>query len=326
MNTPLTLGRIAEETGLTCIGDATQIVSRFVYAEDATQGDLAVVRTQRELRTVPARAILTEPRIDPSGRSLLCCMKGELYPALAAVAAVFVAHGLVPDYAKEPAYQEIAPGVFAGGHLHLGMNVVLSPYVTIGDNVTIGDGCRIESGVTIGSGTVLGAGCIVRAGTRIGVASFLHYEVDGQAEVFGGIGRTIMGNDVIIGANTVIQRGTLGATLVEDGACIGDLVLISHDVKIHADAHITGQSGIAGNATIGTRACLMGQAGIVEYVHIGDDAIVYAKSAVARDVPAGGRVSGVYARPHDLTLKAQARIFRNISQERKNDRSGKEGS
>lgn len=166
MNTPLTLGRIAEETGLTCIGDATQIVSRFVYAEDATQGDLAVVRTQRELRTVPARAILTEPRIDPSGRSLLCCMKGELYPALAAVAAVFVAHGIVPDYARTPSYQEIASGVFAGRNLQLGTDTVLSPYVTIGDDVTIGDGCKIEPGVTIGSGTVLGSGCIVRAGDR----------------------------------------------------------------------------------------------------------------------------------------------------------------
>lgn len=313
MNDGLTLQEIAQETGLGYIGDERCVVYHLAYADVATEDDLAVVRSDRELRETQARAILTEPRLDPTGRSMLCCMDGMLAASVAQVARCFIAHGAVPDYDAPITYREMASGVFAGQRLTIGNGVHLAPHVTIGDDVIIGDGCIIEPNVTIGSGTVLGAGCVVRMGARIGAAAFFHYDTGGQAPaVFGGIGRTRVGCNVYIGANAVIQRGALGDTVLNDGCCIGNLVLVAHDVCIGAGAHIVCQSGIASETGIGENAWIMAQAGIRDRVHIGARAIVYAKSGVTKDVPKDTAVSGIYARPHQVNVKMQAALLRHV--------------
>lgn len=309
----LTLREIVAETGLNCLGDDTRTIQHLAYADAATAEDIAVVRSDRELRETQAHVVLTEPRLDPAGRSLLCCMHGELPAAIVAVARCFIAHGEAPDYDAPITYREIACGAYAGERLHLGKNVQLAPHVTIGNDVTIGGGCIIEPDVTIGSGTVLGAHCIVRTGARLGAAAFFHYDAGGRASsAFGGIGRTRVGSNVHIGANAVIQRGALGETVLGDGCCIGNLVLVAHDVRIGAGAHIVCQSGIASETVIGSDAWIMAQAGVRDRVHVGARAIVYAKSGVIKDVPAGTAVSGIYARPHQDHLEMQAALLRQV--------------
>ncbi|MBR3746498.1 MAG: UDP-3-O-(3-hydroxymyristoyl)glucosamine N-acyltransferase, partial [Selenomonadaceae bacterium] len=117
---------------------------------------------------------------------------------------------------------------------------------------------------------------------------------------------------VEIGSNTVIQRGTFSDTIIGAGTIIGNLVELAHDVKIGEDCLIVSQVGICGNVTIGKRVQIFGQAGISNWVTIGDDAIVLAKSLVTKNIRAGQKVSGMFAREHRDELKHLAKLKKVI--------------
>jgi UDP-3-O-[3-hydroxymyristoyl] glucosamine N-acyltransferase len=124
------------------------------------------------------------------------------------------------------------------------------------------------------------------------------------------IGQCIIGADVEIGANTTIDRGSIGATEIGDGVKIDNLVHIAHNVRIGAHSIIVAQVGIAGSTTIGKGVTLAGQAGIPGHLHIGDGATIAAQAGVFGDVPAGETYSGYPARPHKEALRTQAGLAR----------------
>ena len=298
---------IAAEFNFTISGDDELEISALKYANEADENSLAIAYNDKDVINTAAQAVLTEPRILPVAKSFIYSDFNELNAAIIKVARLFIAEGIYPNYEKN-FEQTQSNGSMFGANVIIGARTFIAPFVSVGENVTIGKNCRVEAGVFIGSGTVIGDGVKILAGSRVGVNCHYHYERDGgRHESFCGVGRTIIGDGVEIGANTVIQRGSFSDTIIGARTIIGNLVEIAHDVKIGENCLIVSQVGICGNVTIGNRVQIFGQAGVANWVTIGDDAIILAKSGVTKNIKAGQKVSGMFSREHRTKLKRLAK-------------------
>jgi len=244
----------------------------------------------------------------------------DVHRALASVLAV-----MYP--AAEP-QTGIHPTAVIGAGTQLGSDVWIGPYTVVGRDGEIGDRVRIGAHCVTGAGCVLaadavlfphvtlydgvriGARSVLHTGVRVGVDGFGYALVDGKHRKVPQVGGCVIGDDVEIGANTTIDRGSVGNTEIGDGVKIDNLVHIAHNVRIGANSVIVAQVGIAGSTTIGRYVTLAGQAGIPGHLHIGDGATIAAQAGVFGDVPAGATYSGYPARPHKESLRMQAGLSR----------------
>ncbi len=208
--------------------------------------------------------------------------------------------------------ERVSVGEYAiiGARAKLGNGVVIGPHCVVGDGVSIGDGTRLWPGVTINSGAALGARTVIHSGARIACDGFGFVFRDGAHQKIPHVGRCIIGDDVEIGANTTIDRGSIDDTVVGNGTKIDNLVQIAHNVRIGENCLLIAQVGIAGSATIGDGVVLAGQAGISGHISIGAGARVAAQAGVFGDIPAGETWSGYPARPHREALRASAALFK----------------
>ncbi|HEV7387320.1 MAG TPA: UDP-3-O-(3-hydroxymyristoyl)glucosamine N-acyltransferase [Gemmatimonadaceae bacterium] len=197
-----------------------------------------------------------------------------------------------------------------GAGASIGDDVVIGSHCVVGDGVSLGVGARLWPSVTIYSGTTLGARTIVHSGTRIGCDGFGYVFRDGAHQKIPHVGRCIIGDDVEIGANTTIDRGSIDDTVIGSGTKIDNLVHVAHNVRIGQKCLLMAQVGIAGSSTIGDGVILAGQAGIGGHLSIGAGARVAAQAGVFGDIPAGETWSGYPARPHRDSLRASAALFK----------------
>ena len=197
----------------------------------------------------------------------------------------------------------------------LAHDVEVHPGATIGDDVTIGPGsvihagvhimagCRIGEQVTIFPGAVLyentavGARSIIHAGAILGAYGFGYKCVNGRHERGAQLGYVQIEADVEIGANTTIDRGTYGPTIVGEGTKIDNQVMIAHNCRIGRHNLICSQVGIAGSSTTGEHVVIAGQAGVRDHVHIGDRAVLCAMAGIVNDVPPATTMLGAPATP-----------------------------
>ena len=204
----------------------------------------------------------------------------------------------------------IAPYAVIGAEAILGNGVVIGPHCQIGSGVEIGADSELLHGVTLYSGTRLGCRVRLHAGVRIGSDGFGYVFRNGAHEKIPHVGRAIIEDDVEVGANSTIDRGSIDDTVIGAGTRIDNLVQVGHNVRIGRLCLIMAQVGIAGSAHIGDGCVLAGQAGVGGHITIGNGARIAGQAGVFGDVPAGETWSGYPARPHRDALRAQAAMFK----------------
>jgi UDP-3-O-[3-hydroxymyristoyl] glucosamine N-acyltransferase len=282
---------------------------------------LASARYAQQLATSRAGIVLVSPELAGSpgevGARILVKQPHEAMLAL-----------LPLLYRLDPHSPGIDPTVRIGRGVRLGREVSIGPYVVIGAGAEIGDGTRIDAHVVIGDGVTVGAAChifphvtvytgaslgsrvILQSGARIASDGFGYVFRDGGHQKIPHVGRCLIGDDVEIGANTTIDRGSIDDTIIGAGSKIDNLVQIGHNVHIGRLCVIVSQAGISGSTHVGDGVVIGGQAGVAGHLTIGDRAKIGAQAGVTGSVPGGESWSGYPARPHRESLRSQAALFK----------------
>ena len=209
--------------------------------------------------------------------------------------------------------------VFIGAFAYLGENCVIGngvkifPHVYLGNNVIVGDNTIIHPGVKIYHECVVGKNVVIHAGTVVGSDGFGYApQKDGSLKKVPQIGNVVIEDFVEIGANTTIDRATIGSTLIRAGAKLDNLLQIAHNVEIGNNSVIAAQSGVSGSTKIGKNVLIGGQAGIVGHIHIADGSKINAQSGVSKSIKSpNSAVTGSPAYDYTAALRSQA-ITRNL--------------
>ncbi len=222
-----------------------------------------------------------------------------------------------PSYISETAIigEDLYLGAFAyiGQGTRIGDQVQIYPQAYIGANVSIGNHTIIYPGVKIYDNTVIGAHCVIHAGAVIGSDGFgFAPQKDGTYRTIPQLGNVVIGDHVDIGANTTIDRATLGSTKIDHGVKLDNLVQIGHNCSIGANTVIAGQCGLAGSSKVGKNCMLAGQVGLAGHLEIADRVTLAAKTGLAKSINEEGAIKfGYPAMDHRDFLKSHA-VFRNL--------------
>ncbi len=198
--------------------------------------------------------------------------------------------------------------VFIGDNTIIEDKAIIYPSVFIGNNVKIGKEALIYSNVSIRENVDIGNKVIIHCGSVIGCDGYGYRQKNGKHIKIPQVGKVIIGNDVEIGANTVIDRATLDATYIGNGTKIDNLVHIAHNTEIGENVLIVAQVGIAGSSKIGNYAVLGGQVGVKDHVTVGEGVQIGAQAGVIGNIPAGAVIWGTPARSKKEVLKSEAYI------------------
>lgn len=322
----LTAGELAALTGGRLVGPADVAVNGVAPLDRAGRSDLSFLVTRRYLpyfqRSEAAVVLCSLEFADEAGAPTCRIIVPDPHVALMAVLPV-----LYPVPAWAPGVHPsavIGRGSVWDGPVAIGPHAVLGEGVRLGRNVRIGPGCVLADGVQVGddvefypqvvcySGTVIGNRVIVHAGARLGSEGF-GYVLGKGGELprkIPQIGRCIIGDDVEIGANTTIDRGSIDDTVIGAGTKFDNLVHVGHNVHIGARCLIAALVGIGGSTHVEDDVFLGGQAGLADHVHVGRGARVTNGGGAIGNVEAGVTMTGFPARPHREFLRAQAALYR----------------
>jgi len=213
---------------------------------------------------------------------------------------------------------KLGNNLYIGEFVVIGENVVIEdhvkiyPHCHIADNVILKDGSTLYPGVRIYENCVIGKNCTVHSGAVIGADGFgFAPQSDNNYMKVAQIGNVILEDNVEIGANTTIDRATMGSTIIRKGVKLDNLIQIAHNVTIGENTVIAAQSGVAGSSKVGKNCMIGGQVGISGHISVGDDVKIAAQSGVSSNIKDGKIIMGSPAFDHDKYVKAYIH-FRNF--------------
>lgn len=194
---------------------------------------------------------------------------------------------------------------YLGKNVKIGENVKIYPNTFVGDNVVIGDNTILFAGVRVYSESIIGQNCTIHSGTIIGSDGFGFAPLeDGTYKKVPQIGNVILEDNVEIGANSTIDRATLGSTVIKKGVKLDNHIQIAHNVEIGENTVIASQTGVAGSTKIGKNCIIGGQVGIVGHITIGNNVRIQAQTGVGRNVKDGEAIQGSPALPYNAFNKS----------------------
>lgn len=290
----LTLGVIVESLGGELVGNPQQIVSGLAPLESATPSQLSFlsnIKYQAQLATSHAACVVVAPAMrDAAVARGACIITDQPYLYFARLTQLW--------QKQRRAHAPAEPAVHASAVIH--PTAIVHPSARIGPLCVIEQGARIgadtvlKSRVTVGEDCVLGQRCIVHAGVVIGADGF-GFAPHGEGwEKIEQLGAVKIGDDVEIGANTCIDRGALGDTVIEDGVKLDNLIQIGHNVRVGKHTAMAGCVGVAGSATIGARCTIGGGAIVLGHLSLADQVHISAATVVTRSIRKAGNYTGMF--------------------------------
>jgi len=304
------------------VGDPNVAITGISGIKEAKEGDITFLANSKYaslVETTKAAAIITSREQFKTSKPLIKTDN----PSIAFTKVVSLA---AYDGIKHPG--GIHPTAVISPNAQIAKDVAIGAYTVVEDGVEIGAGSIIYSGCYVGCHAKVGKKCliyphvsirerieigdrvIIHSGAVIGSDGFGFAMVGGVQEKIPQIGTVSIEDNAEIGANVTIDRARFNKTVIGKGTKIDNLVQIAHNVVTGENCIIVAQAGISGSTTLGKGVVLAGQAGIVGHIHIGDKAIVAAQAGVTKSIPAGTKVSGYPAKPHETALRVNACLQR----------------
>jgi len=318
----LSLAQVADLIDGKLDGDTIHSANKLVQgintlkdADDSYISFLANKRYQDDLKTTQAAAVLVDlkTKVDEHLSVIrvadpylaFACLQRFFHPDLIATGKRHTS-AVIDDSATLTDNVDIAAGVVVGANVVIGSGTRIGAGCVIGDDVQIGNDCFLHPKAIIADGCILGNEVILQSGAIIGSDGF-GYAWSGTKHLkIPQVGRVILEDDVEIGANTCIDRGAIGDTVIERGVKLDNQIQIGHNVRIGAYSIMASQVGISGSTHIGAGCQFGGQAGLAGHINVGAGVKLAAKSGVMSDLEAGGIYAGAPAMPHRLWLKVSA--------------------
>jgi UDP-3-O-[3-hydroxymyristoyl] glucosamine N-acyltransferase len=318
----ISVSDIARWVGGTVDGDDAITITALAKIEEAHEGDLSFVANLKYAKyaeTTGASALLVNPSFPDVGRTLI--RVEDPYIAFLQVAKRFAHPARQVDTGIHPTAVigddcELADDVAIGAHVVLGRRckigrgTILYPGTVINDEVHIGDGCVLYSNTNIRERCRVGDRVIIQPGAVIGADGFGYAFQEDHYEKIPQTGIVVIEDDVEIGANTTIDRATLGETRIGRGTKLDNLIQVAHNVTIGEHTAIAAQTGISGSTHIGNFVKIGGQSGFVGHITIGDESVLGAQSGITKNVPEKSYITGRPAKPVMQVRREEASLSR----------------
>ncbi|MBR6746372.1 MAG: UDP-3-O-(3-hydroxymyristoyl)glucosamine N-acyltransferase [Muribaculaceae bacterium] len=299
--------QIAQLTNGTVEGNGDVMVSTIAKIEEGQPGAISFLAnpkyTHYIYETKSSIVLVKDDFVPEKPISATLIKVADPYATVAQLLQM-VAQMTEPQYSgiEQPSYiaegvelpDDVYVGAFAyiGRGAKIGRGVKIFPQAYIGDNVVIGDNSIIKPGVKIYHNCRIGKRCIIHGGAVIGADGFGFAPVNNQYNKIPQIGNVELDDDVEIGANTCIDRATMGSTRIGKGVKLDNLIQVAHNVEIGENTVMAAQVGIAGSTKIGARCMVAGQVGFAGHITVGDDNQIGAQSGIPNSVGSGLRLMG----------------------------------
>jgi UDP-3-O-[3-hydroxymyristoyl] glucosamine N-acyltransferase len=318
---PLTAQALANAVGGGVVGDASRTVTGVAGLAEAGPDDLSFLLDARHVALFESThaGIVFAENVE------------NLPPRAGGPTVIYVPHPLIAfaraadllGLLRVPV-RGVHPTALLGANAHFGSRVTIGPYAVLGEGVRVGERSYIGAGAVVGDGVRIGSDCrvgervVILSGTELGDRAVVHPGAVLGGEGFGfvrdgdahrkipQVGRLVIEDDVEIGANTTVDRGTSAETRIAKGTKIDNLVHVGHNVRIGENCLVAGQSGIAGSAVLESDVTLAGQVGVADHIRVGRGVIAGGQAGLTGDIPPGEMVSGYPALPHALARRVYA--------------------
>ncbi|MHA8081999.1 UDP-3-O-(3-hydroxymyristoyl)glucosamine N-acyltransferase [Aquirufa sp. A-Brett2-15D] len=318
-----TVDQIAQLIQGTVDGDGSASITAFNKIEDGQEGSISflanpkyesflylskataiIIATDLILKEKPLATLIKVK--DPYSAFTILLQKYQEFTSIKEVG--IQQPTFVASTAKTGLDLYLGPFSSIGSESCIGNNTYIAAHVTIGNKVSIGNNCVIYPGVVIYNDTIIGDNCTLHANAVIGSDGFgFAPQADGTFTTIPQLGNVVLEDGVSVGANTTIDRATMGSTLIKKGVKIDNLVQIAHNVEIGANTAIAAQTGVSGSTKIGKNCLIGGQVGVAGHITVADKTIVTAQSGVTKTVRKEGQIlGGTPASPNSEYLKRNA--------------------